>query len=98
MSSYNEILGYQQITGLSTAKGLTVPVSTKTGRSANIALISCEAQNVRWRDDGIAPTASVGQQMLTTDPIYEYHGDLSNIQFIEETTGGKVNVCYYTEG
>lgn len=84
-----DALGYQQITSLSAAVGLTVPAGAK------IALIRCQTQNVRWRDDGSNPTASVGMQMLPTDAPFPYDGELSAIKFIEETGSAKLNVCYY---
>jgi hypothetical protein len=39
-------LGYQQITSLAASTALTVPPG------ANVALIDCEAQAVRWRSVG----------------------------------------------
>lgn len=82
-------LGYQQITGLSTAKNLTVP----TG--ATMAMITAEAQAVRYRDDGTAPTATVGQPLAVGLLPLQYSGTLSVIQFIEQTASAKVNVLYY---
>ena len=81
-------LGYQQITSLSSATGLTVPQGT------TLALIVPETNNVRWRDDGTAPTASVGM------PIYlgaslSYDGDFNRIKFIETTASAKLNISYY---
>lgn len=82
-------LGYQQITSLGTATSLTVP----TG--ANKAVIRNETQNVRYRDDGTSPTASVGQLMLAADLPLVYSGTLSNLKFIETTGGAKLNILYY---
>ena len=50
LKSTTNCLGYQQITSLSSATGLTVP------QGATLALIVPETQNVRWRDDGTNPT------------------------------------------
>lgn len=82
-------LGYQQITGLSTVKTLTVP------DKARLAIITCTAQNVRWRDDGVDPTATVGQLLKTTDPPLIYDGDLSALEFIEASASAVLNVSYY---
>lgn len=82
-------LGYQPLTTLTAAQKLTVPPG------ANFALIKAEAQAVRWRDDGVAPTTSVGMPMLATDNALEYSGTLTNLQFIAETTGAILNVSYY---
>lgn len=81
-------LGYQQITDLSAAAALTVP----TG--ARLAVLVCETQAVRWRDDGTDPTASVGMP-LATGVVWTYPGDLSAIKFIETTASAKLNVSYY---
>lgn len=83
-----QVLGYQQITSLSSATALTVP----TG--ATRALIVAETQAVRWRDDGTDPTASVGMPVATSTYL-SYDGDLSRIKFIEQTASAKLNVTYY---
>jgi len=80
--------GYQQITSLSAAAALTVPAFSR------IALIRAEDQNVRWRDDGTDPTASVGQPLAVDEDIL-YTGDLSAIKFIEEAASAILNVSYY---
>jgi hypothetical protein len=89
-------MGYQQISDLSSAVGLTVPTSTPLGAStkANFALIVAETQNVRWRDDGTSPTASVGMLLVAGVPL-QYDGDLSKIKFIETTASAKLNISYY---
>lgn len=89
-------LGYQQITTLSSAQSLTVPVRDVNGLSVkpSIALITPETQAVRWRDDGVAPTASVGMP-LAAGVTLQYDGDLTKIQFIEQTASAKLNISYY---
>jgi hypothetical protein len=89
-------LGYQQITTLSSATNLTVPTTDLNGLSAKptLALIVAETQNVRWRDDGVAPTASIGMP-LAAGVTLQYDGDLSRIQFIEQTAGARLNISYY---
>lgn len=81
-------LGYQQITSLSAATGLTVP------RGATLAVIIPEAFAVRWRDDGTAPTSAVGMP-LAIATVLSYDGDLSRVQFIEQSAGAKLNISYY---
>ena len=89
-------MGYQQITSLSAAASLTVPVTTPNGLNAKpvFALIVCESQAVRWRDDKTAPTASIGMPLAIGVPL-QYDGDLINIQFIEQVAGAKLNISYY---
>lgn len=88
LKNTTQCLGYEQITGLSAAKGLTVAAG------ATMAKIVCETQAIRWRDDGTAPTASAGMPLAIGVEL-DYDGDLQNIQFIEQTASAKVNVSYY---
>ena len=81
-------LGYQQITATGTSVGLTVP------NGANFAMIVGEAQALRWRDDGIAPTTTVGMP-LSVGVDFSYDGDLNRIRFIAVTAGAIINVSYY---
>ena len=81
-------LGYQQVTSLSSAAGLTVPAG------AVVAVLNAEGQAIRWRDDGTNPTASVGM-MIQVDDYFIYTGSLSAVKFIEETASAKLNISYY---
>ena len=82
-------LGYQQITSLGSAASLTVPVG------ATQVLIVAETQSVRWRDDGIAPTASVGMLLPAGQFFYYKAGPLTAIQFIQTTATATLDVSYY---
>lgn len=96
LKAITSLLGYQQITSLSSATALTVPQKDIAGLagSPRIAIITPETQGVRWRDDGVAPTASVGMP-LAAGVTLQYDGDLTKIQFIEQTGGAKLNITYY---
>lgn len=89
-------LGYQQITSLSASTGLTVPTVDVNGLACkpSIAIITAETQGVRWRDDGTAPTASVGMP-LAAGATLQYDGDLTQIRFIEQALSAKLNITYY---
>lgn len=87
-------LGYQQIAVLTSSSALTVPGAATGVTPARIAVIQCEGQPVRWRDDGTAPTASVGMRLLVGQEL-RYDGDLNSIRFIEEAASAKLNVSYY---
>jgi hypothetical protein len=82
------VSGYQQITGLSSVKTLTVP----TG--ATLAFILAESQAVRWTDDGSTPSASVGMPLAVGVP-FMYCGDLAALKFFEQAASATVNVSYY---
>jgi hypothetical protein len=97
LKAITSTMGYQQITSLSSASKLTVPPRDLNGLvgTPRIAIITPESQAVRWRDDGVAPTASVGMP-LAAGVTLQYDGDLSQIRFIEQTAGAKLNVTYYS--
>lgn len=92
-----KVAGFQQLATLTASIGLTVPTAAD-GTKANACLLVATGQNVRWRDDGTAPTASVGMLLKTTDPPFYYDGDLNAIRFIESAATGVLNVCYYFDG
>jgi hypothetical protein len=81
-------VGFQQITSLSASTALTVPAG------ATLALVQVETQIVRWRDDGTAPTASVGMFIPVNDMLV-YDGNLATIRFIEASASAKLDVTYY---
>lgn len=96
LKAVTSCIGYQQITSLSAAANLTVPTTDKSGnkQQPTFALIIAESKDVRWRDDGTAPTASVGMPLAVGVPL-QYDGDLTNIKFIETAASAKINISYY---
>jgi hypothetical protein len=88
LKATTDCMGYQQITSVSAATALTVPAG------ATLALVIPEAQNVRWRDDAVNPSASVGMPLLVGGAL-AYDGNLQNIRFIESVAGAILNVSYY---
>lgn len=97
LKAVTDCFGYQQITDLSSAVNLTVPVRDPNGLNAKpvIALITPETQGVRWRDDGVAPTSTVGMP-LAAGVTLQYDGDLTKIKFIQQTASAKLNISYYS--
>lgn len=81
-------IGYEQIADLSSVSTLTIP------ENARIAFMQAEVADVRWRDDGTNPTASVGM-LITTDIGLWYTGDLSTLALLESSGGAKLNISYY---
>jgi hypothetical protein len=83
-------LGYQHV-AVSTvsASGLTPPAGVR------FALIQADGANIRWRDDGVAPTAAIGNRLLNAGTAQEYSGALSAVQLIAEGAGAFLNIAYY---
>lgn len=81
--------GREQISGLNVVKGLTtVPAFSK------VVMIQPQTQNIRWRDDGVNPSATVGMILVAND-VLVYSGDMSALKFIETTPSAKINVNFY---
>lgn len=84
-----DALGYQQITSLSSSTALTVPAGTQ------MALVQAESQNVRWRDDGTDPTATIGMLLMAGSTLEYDAAQLSVVEFIEAAASAKLNISYY---
>jgi hypothetical protein len=83
--------GYQQLTVSNTAVGLTVPAG------ATRAVVYVEAQPIRWRDDAVAPTSSVGVPAIATNAF-----ELPSVQSLNGfkairsgSTDATLNIVYY---
>lgn len=97
-------LGYAQYLNVTNAtainlantpnNGVVVPLAITTSNPARIAIIQTEGQAIRYRDDGTAPTATVGMP-LATGTVLSYEGDLSTIQLIAQANNANISVLYY---
>lgn len=91
IQGYLEPAGYVQITDISTAGGVglgTIPAGIK------LVMIQAEAQNIRWTDDGTAPTSAVGMILVAND-ILVYSGPMSAFKMIQAAGGGIANLSFY---
>lgn len=89
--------GFQQIVAatLAASTGLTIPIGSD-GLEPDFCVIHPDTQNVRWRDDGVAPTASVGMRLLVGAELRIYGtAAMRAVRFIVETAGANLNVTYY---
>lgn len=88
-------LGYCQLT----ATGSAAQLSTCSGgipvRSV-WAVICVETANIRWRDDGVAPTASVGMPIVAGNCL-DYSGTFQTFQFIAVSGSPVLNVSFYNQ-
>jgi len=60
---------------------------------ATYALVSPTGQGVRWRDDGVAPTAAIGMPIAVGQVVTL--ANLTTLRFIEQIAGAALNVSYY---
>ena len=74
---------------IATASPLPVPFGARS------AVITVNTAAVRWRHDGVAPTASLGMQIAAGD-TFQYVGNLSALQIIAVTGTPVLDIAYYT--
>jgi hypothetical protein len=82
-------LGYQQITATTTAFALSPPLGTV------LILVQAEAQGLRWRDDGVSPTATVGYNIAVGGELRYDAGNMPALRLIASTAGAIANIVYY---
>lgn len=76
--------------GIVASTALTVPAT------ATWALISVEGAPVRWRDDGTAPTATVGNLLNIGDHLtLNGAAELAAVRFIQQSATATLDVSYY---
>lgn len=83
-----ECVGYEQITDLSAAVALNPPAG------ARLAFMIVEAAAVRYRTDGVDPTATVGMP-IKANTIVMFDDGIFDKKFIEQSSGAILNVEYY---
>lgn len=89
----DRVLGYEQLTGLNTAKGFTaIPAGTSA------VLITPLTQSIRWRADGTDPTAALGQPVLAGQELRLTIAQLAQWKCIETTASAEVNCTFLGQG
>lgn len=89
-------LGFQQTVGAAAATGLAaLGPSAAIPTGADVAYVQCETNNVRWRDDGTNPTASVGMLLLVGSILVLTKGQWNSFKLIEVAASATINVTFY---
>jgi hypothetical protein len=70
------------------AAGAGIPSGTQTLR------LTPNTQAIRWRDDGVAPTATVGYPLAAGQELV-YTGNPNALQVISQLAGAKIDVVAY---
>jgi hypothetical protein len=96
VDAYRRPLGYVQLTLTGTAQKLTLPTLPKD-TYIGLVIFQMEGSTLsgRWRDDGVAPTATVGMILSTGDDLFPYTGQFDAIQFISTSGSPILNASYY---
>lgn len=85
--------GYFQVTNLGTSVATTLP-NIPTDGSVGYTVVYVEGNGVRWRDDSIDPTSTVGMP-LSAGQAFPYSGDPHALRFISQTSTATLNITYY---
>lgn len=85
--------GFCQLTLSGTAAGLSTCTGGIPVGSSNVFIID-ETANSRWRDDGTAPTTTVGM-LFSSGTSLSYQGDLTAIQFIAVSGSPVLDISFY---
>lgn len=92
--AHKQALGYTKITvDATTAEGLAQGTLGAIPSGATMALIIPEAA-IRFRDDGVDPTASAGMPLVANQPL-PYTGTLSTLKLISQSGSADVSVAFY---
>lgn len=60
-----------------------------------MVLITPEAQAIRFRDDGTAPTTAIGFPLAVGTSLQYTGGNLPGLRLISQTAGAIVNIALY---
>lgn len=87
--------GYQQILAatLAASTGFTLP-TVINGQPVLFAVVQCNSGNVRWRDDGTAPTSTVGLTLAAGAEL-DYSAEMTAIRFIVSSGSPILDIAYY---
>lgn len=89
-------LGFCQIASGSLSSAVKLPAICTIPQGATMAYLQAESANVRYRDDGAAPTATVGMQIISgLGGGMLYAGTLANLQFIAASGSPLLDVAFY---
>ena len=86
-----KVLGYQQLAAgaVDASTGLAVPDGTE------VAEVAVGAQAIRWRADGVAPTAAVGQPVPAGATVVFQIQQLPALRFISQVAGASLDATFY---
>lgn len=93
-------LGYGQFAAASIDASTllsTITVNSVAGIPAGTSFVRIvpEGQAIRWRDDGTAPTAAVGQPLAVGAELIYYGRGLKDFRVIGQAANAVLNVTFY---
>lgn len=97
MPSIKSVLQAREVTGYHQLASGDITTATSVPGTGSIVMIQAEGQNVRYRVDGVNPTATVGILLAAGEchTLNVGEGNISNIKVIEAAVGGILNVTAF---
>lgn len=91
---------FETITVSSSAIGFTATVYQPAGSIApDMAVVTTETNDMRYRSDGINPTASVGHVLASAGTLTVCGAQsIKQVRFIRVSADGTAQVTYYRQG
>lgn len=94
---FSPITGSFQTLTLTNSAAQSLTLTSGTNGVPKYALIQAEGADVRWRDDGTAPTSSSGMLILANAGPVGFVGNLATAQFISTLgSGSTLDVSLYS--
>lgn len=95
-----------QTSGTTGGAGVYVTSAATTSSAASLTsggippgttmvVISVETAGIRWRDDGGAPTTTIGMPIAAAAAPYTYIGTASALRFIAQTGSPVISLAFY---
>lgn len=89
-------MGFETITVSSTAIGFTAAQLHANGEDAVVAVVSIASNDIRYRDDGTAPTAAVGHPVASASQLTVCGADaMAKFKMIRQSSDATASVSYY---
>ena len=90
-------LGYCQVGSSALGSASKLSANCTIPANATMAVLQAESANVRYRDDGTAPTASVGMIVISGAAPLLYTGTLTALQIIAASGSPLLDVSFYRQ-
>lgn len=86
-----KILGYTQVA----AGGADVAYTPVVPAGTEYIEVIASAQAIRWRADGVAPSATVGMPVAAGVPVIFFFQSLTQLQLIAQVAGAALDITFY---
>ena len=90
-----KVLGYAQLVGVAVSTGFAAINGGSIPDGTEFVEVTVSDQVVRWRGDGVAPTAAIGMPLPVGATRFFTQQQLAAVRFIEQDAGAELNCTFY---